>query len=90
MIGRAWKHRLWRVPRYKRLSIGVVLLGLVPASRICSRPAAEGINSFRRLSIAIQPALRALHHRLRFDPVRGTGEFNGHAAFRRMPQSWEF
>jgi DNA polymerase-4 len=84
---------LWpRVPRTKPLSVGVVLLDLVPAiqhqpdlfeaagqRRQKLSPLIDRINTrYGRGAIGfglLPPAVRA---------------FSGHAAFRRVPEKWEF
>jgi DNA polymerase-4 len=84
---------LWRrVPRYKPLSVGVVLLDLVPADyhqpdlfeaadrrRQKLSPLIDRINTrYGRGAIGfglLPPTVRA---------------FSGHAAFRRVPERWEF
>ena len=82
---------LWaRVPRYKPLSVGVVLLDLVPAGqhqpdlfeaarRQKLSPLIDRINDrYGRCAIGfglLPPDVRA---------------FKGHAAFHRVPESWEF
>jgi DNA polymerase-4 len=84
---------LWRrVPRYKPLSVGVVLLDLVPAGphqpdlfdaagprRQKLSPLIDRINTrYGRGAIGfglLPPTVRA---------------FSGHAAFRRVPERWEF
>ena len=69
--------QLWpRVPRYKPMSVGVVLLGLVPASQ--HQPDlfaadSQGHQTTFPAGRPHQPALRALHHRLWPVPVRGAG-----------------
>ena len=85
--------QLWpRVPSYKPLSVGVVLLDLVPASahqpdlfdeankrRQKLSPMIDRINDrYGRCAIGfglLPPDVRA---------------FKGHAAFHRVPESWEF
>ena len=64
------------MPRYKPLSVGVVLLGLVPASQ--HQPDLfvadnQGHQTTFAAGRSHQPALRALHHRLRPFSVRGAG-----------------
>jgi DNA polymerase-4 len=84
---------LWpRAPRYKPLSVGVVLLDLVPAAmhqpdlftfdnqrRQKLSPLVDRINDcYGRCAIGfglLPPEVRA---------------FKGHAAFHRVPESWEF
>jgi DNA polymerase IV len=83
--------QLWpRVPRHKPLSVGVVLLDLVPASQHQPdlfeaakhqklSPLIDRINDrYGRCAIGfglLPPAVRA---------------FKGHAAFHRVPEGWEF
>jgi hypothetical protein len=81
-----------RVPRYKPLSVGVVLLDLVPASahqldlfaaanerRLRLSPMIDRINDrYGRCAIGfglLPPDVRT---------------FKGHAAFHRVPETWEF
>jgi DNA polymerase-4 len=83
--------QLWpRVPRYKPLSVGVVLLDLVPTGqhqldlfehhkRQKLSPVVDRINDrYGRCSIGFGLLPR---------DVRA---FKGHAAFHRVPESWEF
>lgn len=84
---------LWpRVPRYKPLSVGVVLLGLVPASRHQPDLFAAGNAGHQQLSPMVDRINRrygrcTIGFGLFPSEVR---EFKGHAAFRRVPESWEF
>jgi hypothetical protein len=84
---------LWpRVPRYRPLSVGVVLLGLVPASR--HQPdlfAADGAEHQQ-----LSPLVDRINRRYGRCTI-GFGlfpsevrEFKGHAAFRRVPERSEF
>jgi DNA polymerase IV len=83
--------RLWtRVPRYKPLSVGVMLLDLVPA-------ASHQLDLFeypRRQKLS--PVVDRINHRygrgaIGFGLVpAGVRTFRGHAAFHRVPEAWEF
>jgi hypothetical protein len=81
--------QLWpRVPGHKPLSVGVVLLDLVPAS------APTGFIRRRQsaapeIVAAHRPHQRPLRDRLR-PPWPDVRAFKGHAAFHRVPESWEF
>jgi DNA polymerase-4 len=85
--------QLWpRVPRYKPLSIGVALLDLVPASH--HQPDLFAADNDRRQKLS--PLVDRINDRYGrcaigfglFPPdVRA---FKGHAAFHRVPESWEF
>jgi DNA polymerase-4 len=85
--------QLWqRVPHYKPLSVGVVLLDLVPAVQHQPDLFAAGNHRHQRLS----PLIDRINDRYGrcaigfglFPPdVRA---FKGHAAFHRVPESWEF
>ena len=85
--------QLWpRVPRYKPLSVGAVLLGLVPASRHQPDLFARDTSGHQQLS----PLVDRINRRYGRCTI-GFGlfptevrEFKGHAAFRRVPESWEF
>jgi DNA polymerase-4 len=83
--------RLWAgVPRYKPLSVGVVLLDLVPA-------ASHQLDLFehhRRRKLS--PVVDRINDRYGRGAI-GFGlvpadvrTFRGHAAFRRVPEAWEF
>ena len=84
---------LWqRVPRYKPLSVGVVLLDLVPAAQ--HQPDLFDAASGRRQKLS--PLIDRINDRygrcsigFGFFPsdVRA---FKGHAAFHRLPERWEF
>jgi DNA polymerase-4 len=84
---------LWRrVPRYKPLSVGVVLLDLVPAGQ--HQPDLFAADNDRRQKLS--PLIDRINDRYGrcavgfglFPPdVRA---FKGHAAFHRVPESWEF
>jgi DNA polymerase IV len=85
--------RLWsKVPRAKPLSVGVVLLDLVPASRHQPDLFAAGNQRRQKLS----PLIDLINDRYGrgaigfglFPP--DTRRFRGHAAFHRVPESWEF
>ena len=85
--------QLWpRVPRYKPLSIGVVLLDLVPADH--HQPDLFAADTHRRQKLS--PLIDRINDRYGrcaigfglFPPdIRA---FKGHAAFHRVPESWEF
>ena len=85
--------QLWqRVPPYKPLSVGVVLLDLVPAGQHQPDLFAADVQRWQRLS----PLIDRINDRYRrcaigfglFPPdVRA---FKGHAAFHRVPERWEF
>jgi hypothetical protein len=85
--------QLWRcVPRTKPLSVGVVLLDLVPASHHQPDPFAADNHRRQKLS----PLIDRINDRYGrcaigfglFPPeVRA---FKGHAAFHRVPERWEF
>jgi DNA polymerase-4 len=83
--------RLWTaVPRYKPLSVGVVLLDLVPA-------ASHQLDLFEQQKRQkLSPVVDRINDRygrgaigfgLLPPNVRG---FRGHAAFHRVPEAWEF
>jgi hypothetical protein len=84
---------LWqRVPRTKPLSVGVVLLDLVPAVR--HQPDLFAADNHRRQKLS--PLIDRINDRYGrcaigfglFPPdVRA---FKGHAAFHRVPERWEF
>jgi hypothetical protein len=80
------------VPACKPLSVGVVLLGLVPATRHQPDLFAADNQSHQRLSPLVDRINRrygrcTIGFGLFPSEVR---EFKGHAAFRRVPESWEF
>jgi DNA polymerase IV len=84
---------LWqRVPRYKPLSVGIVLLDLVPAGR--HQPDLFAPDNHRRQKLS--PLVDRINDRYGrcaigfglFPP--GVRAFKGHAAFHRVPDSWEF
>src|SRR5271169_2326396 len=85
--------QLWlRVPGYKPLSVGIVLLDLVPASQ--HQPDLFAADDRRRQKLS--PLVDRINDRygrctigfgLLPPEVRG---FKGHAAFQRVPESWEF
>ena len=85
--------KLWqRVPRYKPLSVGVVLLDLVPAAQ--HQPDLFDTDTSRREKLS--PLIDRINHRYGrcaigfalFPP--GVRAFKGHAAFHRVPESCEF
>ena len=85
--------QLWpRVPRHKPLSIGVVLLDLVPASH--HQPDLFAADNDRRQKLS--PLVDRINDRYGRCSI-GFGlfpadvrAFKGHAAFHRLPESWEF
>jgi DNA polymerase-4 len=85
--------QLWlRVPRTKPLSIGVVLLDLVPASH--RQPDLFAADNDRRQKLS--PLVDRINDRYGRCSI-GFGlfpsdvrAFKGHAAFHRVPESWEF
>jgi DNA polymerase-4 len=83
--------RLWTgVPRYKPLSVGVVLLDLVPA-------ASHQLDLFEHQNRQkLSPVVDRINDRYGRGAI-GFGllpadvrAFRGHAAFRRVPEAWEF
>jgi DNA polymerase-4 len=84
---------LWRrVPRYKPISVGVVLLDLVPADH--HQPDLFAGDNLRRQNLS--PLIDRMNDRygrcsigfgLFLSDVRA---FKGHAAFHRVPEKWEF
>jgi len=85
--------QLWpQVPRYKPVSVGVVLLGLVPARRHQPDLFAAGSPGHQQLSPLVDRINRrygrcAIGFGLLPPDVRA---FKGHAAFHWVPESWEF
>jgi hypothetical protein len=85
--------QLWlRVPAYKPLSVGIVLLDLVPAS--LHQPDLFAADNRRRQKLS--PLVDRINDRYGRCTI-GFGllppevrEFKGHAAFQRVPESWEF
>jgi DNA polymerase-4 len=85
--------QLWqRLPHYKPLSVGVVLLDLVPAGQ--HQPDLFAADNHKRQRLS--PLIDRINDRYGrcaigfglFPPdVRA---FKGHAAFHRVPESWEF
>ena len=84
---------IWpRVPRYKPLSVGVVLLDLVPADY--HQPDLFAADNDRRQKLS--PLVDRINDRYGRCSI-GFGlfpsdvrAFKGHAAFHRVPESWEF
>jgi hypothetical protein len=81
-----------RVPRYKPLSVGVVLLDLVPAAQ--HQPDLFEAASQRRQKLS--PMIDRINDRYGRCAI-GFGllppdvrAFKGHAAFHRVPERWEF
>lgn len=83
---------LWQgMPQFKPLSVGVTLLGLVPA--IHHQPDLFTVNAQHdRLSPVIDLINRRYgRNTIGFGQVSArVRKFKGHAAFQRVPQSWEF
>jgi hypothetical protein len=84
---------LWhRVPRYKPLSVGVVLLDLVPADQ--HQPDLFAADNHRRQKLS--PLIDRINDRYGRCSIgfglfpRGERAFKGHAAFHRVPERWEF
>jgi DNA polymerase-4 len=84
---------LWtRVPRYKPLSVGVVLLDLVPANQ--HQPDLFAADNLRRQKLS--PLIDRINERygrcsIGFELFpSGVRAFKGHAAFHRVPERWEF
>ena len=84
---------LWhRVPRYKPLSVGMVLLDLVPAAR--HQPDLFAADNHRRQKLS--PLIDRINDRYGRCAIgfglfpAGVRAFKGHAAFHRVPESWEF
>jgi DNA polymerase-4 len=84
---------IWqRVPRTKPLSVGVVLLDLVPADQ--HQPDLFAADTDRRQKLS--PLIDRINDRYGrcsigfglFPP--GVRAFKGHAAFHRVPEKWEF
>jgi DNA polymerase-4 len=84
--------QLWgNAPPFKPLSVGVMLLGLVPA--IHHQPDLFASNPRHlRLSLLIDRINRRYgRNTIGFGHVPAqVRQFNGHAAFQRVPESWEF
>jgi DNA polymerase-4 len=84
---------LWqRVPPYKSLSVGVVLLDLVPADQ--HQPDLFAADNLRRQKLS--PLIDRINDRYGRCSI-GFGlfpsdvrAFKGHAAFHRVPERWEF
>ena len=89
-IGRVCIDQLWlRVPGYKPLSVGIVLLDLVPAGQ--HQPDLFAADNRKRQKLS--PLVDRINYRCTIGfgllppEVRA---FKGHAAFQRVPESWEF
>jgi len=83
---------LWgSVPRYKPLSVGITLLDLVPA-RYHQPDLFEENERQDRLSPLVDRINRRFgRNTLSFGQVpAAVKKFTGHAAFQRVPESWEF
>jgi DNA polymerase-4 len=81
-----------RVPPYKPLSVGVVLLDLIPADQ--HQPDLFAVDDHRRQRLS--PLIDRINDRYGRCAI-GFGlfpadvrAFKGHAAFHRVPESWEF
>jgi len=85
--------QLWRrVPRYKPLSVGVVMLDLVAAGQ--HQPDLFSADNHRRQKLS--PLVDRINDRYGRCSI-GFGlfptdvrAFKGHAAFHRVPEKWEF
>jgi hypothetical protein len=87
--------QLWKqVPRYKPLSVGIVLLDLVPATM--HQPDLFDTDTDTAQRKQLSPLIDRINDRYGrcaigfglFPPdIRA---FKGHAAFHRVPESWEF
>jgi DNA polymerase IV len=84
--------QLWTgVPPYKPLTVGVVLLGLVPAMYHQPDLFAEEAPHDRLSPLIDQINRRYGRNTIGFGLVsEQVREFNGHAAFQRVPEAWEF
>ena len=85
--------KLWkRVPRTKPLSVGVVLLDLVPARQ--HQPDLFAADNDRRQKLS--PLIDRINDRYGRCSIgfglfpRDVRAFKGHAAFHRVPERWEF
>jgi DNA polymerase IV len=85
--------QLWpRVPSYKPLSVGVVLLDLVPAA--AHQPDLFETGNERRQKLS--PMIDRINDRYGRCAIGfgllppGVRAFKGHAAFQRVPERWEF
>jgi hypothetical protein len=84
---------LWKqVPRYKPLSVGVVLLDLVPAEQ--HQPDLFAAGNHRRQKLS--PLIDRINDRYGRCSIgfglfpRDVRSFKGQAAFHRVPERWEF
>jgi DNA polymerase-4 len=84
---------IWeRVPRTKPLSVGVMLLDLVPADQ--HQPDLFAADTDRRQTLS--PLIDRINDRYGRCSIgfglfpRDVRAFKGHAAFHRVPESWEF
>jgi hypothetical protein len=83
-----WK----RVPRHKPLSVGVVLLDLVPADQ--HQPDLFAADNHRRQKLS--PLIDRINDRYGRYSIgfglfpRDVRALEGHAAFHRVPEKWEF
>ncbi len=85
--------QLWpRAPRYKPLSVGVVLLDLVPAAMHQPDLFAADNHMRQRLSPLIDRINDHYgHYAIGFGLLPpDVRAFKGHAAFHPVPESWEF
>ncbi len=98
-------HELWREvehPRFKRLKpikVGIVLLGLVPITQHqpdLFAPETRLIGHTQMPASAINHVVDGINARYGRNTigfgmrVSETKQFTGHAAFQRVPESWEF
>ena len=80
------------MPRYKLLSVGVVLLDLVPADQ--HQPDLFATDNPRRQKLS--PLIDRINDRYGRCSIglglfpRDVRAFKGHAAFHRVPEKWEF
>lgn len=83
---------LWgRLPPFKPLAVGVVLFGLVPASKHQGDLFATNTKQQKLSPLIDQINQRYGRHTLGFGLLPPTvKEFKGHAAFQRVPEEWEF
>jgi DNA polymerase-4 len=83
---------VWQsVPRYKPLSVGVTLLGLVPAIHHQPDLFTDNTRHDQLSPIVDRINRRYGRNTIGFGQVSGqVRKFNGHTAFQRVPEKWEF